>query len=107
MAFCPITSWRIEGGKAVAARAFLFCISKSTEGEDSSHEIKRHLLYGRKAKASLDSILKSRDITLLTKVHIVTTMYFPVVMHRCENRIIKKTNHQRIDASSCGAREDP
>ena len=107
MAFCPITSWRIEGGEAEAVRAFLFCISKSTEDEDSSHEIQRHLLFGSKAMASSDSILKSRDIILLTKVHIVTTMYFPVVMHRCKNRIIKKTNHQRIDASSCGAREDP
>ena len=72
--------------------------SKITAGGDYSHEIKRHLLLGRKAMTNLDSILKNRDITLLTKVHLVKAMVFPAVMYGCENWTIKKAEHQRIDA---------
>ena len=78
---------------------FIFLGSKSTADGDCSHEIKRHLLLGRKAMAKLDSILKSRDITLPTKVQIVETMVFPVVMYGCESWTIKKAEHRRIDAS--------
>ena len=77
---------------------FIFLGSKITEDGDCSHEIKRHLLFGRKAMTNLDSILKSRDITLPTKVHLVKTMVFPVVMYECEGWSIKKADHQRIDA---------
>ena len=77
---------------------FILGSSKITADSDSSHEIKRHLLLGRKAMIKLDSILKSRDITLLTKVHLVKAMVFPVVIHRCESWTIKKAKHQRIDA---------
>ena len=77
---------------------FLFLGSKITVNDECSHEIKRHLLLGRKAMTNLDSILKSTDITLPTKVHLVKAMVFPVVMHGCENWTIKKAEHQRIDA---------
>ena len=79
-------------------RDFIFGGSKITADGDSSHEIKRHLLLGRKAMTNLDSILKSRDITLPTKVHLVKAIVFPVVMHRCEIWSIKKAEHRRIDA---------
>ena len=91
----PITSWQIDG-ETVAD--FIFLASKITADGDCSHEIKRHLLLGRKAMTNLDSILKSRDITLLTKVHLVKAMVFPVVMYGCESWTIKKAEHQRIDA---------
>ena len=77
---------------------FIFLVSKITVDNDCSHEIKRHLLLGRKVMTNLDSILKSRDITLLTKIHIVKTMVFPVVMYGCESWTIKKAERQRIDA---------
>ena len=77
---------------------FIFLGSKITADGDCSHEIKAHLLLGRKAMTNLDSVLKSRDITFLTKVHIVKAMMFPVVMYRCESWIIKKAERQRIDA---------
>ena len=77
---------------------FIFLGSKVTVDSDCSHEIKRHLLLGRKAVTNLDSVLKCRDITLLTKVHLVKAMVFPVVMYRCENWTIKKAEHRRIDA---------
>ena len=77
---------------------FIFLGSKITADGDYSHEIKRHLLLGRKVMTNLDSILKSRDITLLTKVHLVKAMVFPVVMHECESWTIKKAEHRRIDA---------
>ena len=77
---------------------FIFLGSKITADGDCSHEIKRHLLLGRKAMTNLDSILKSRDITLLTKVHIVKTMVFPIFMYGCESWTIKKAEHRRIDA---------
>ena len=79
-------------------RDFIFADSKITADGDCSHEIKRHLHFGRKVMTNLDSILKSRDITLPTKIHLVMAMIFPVVMYGCENLTIKKAEHQRIDA---------
>ena len=94
----PITSWQIEAGKVEVVTDFLFLGSKITAVSDCSHDIKRHLLLGRKAMTSLDCVLKSRDITLLTKVHIIKTMVFPVVMYKCKSWTIKKAEHQRIDS---------
>ena len=85
-------------GKVEAVTGFLFLISKITADSDCSHEIRRRLLLGRKAMIKLDSVLKSRDITLPTKVHIIKALVFPVVMYCCENLIVKKAEHQRIDA---------
>ena len=87
-----------NGETVETVRDFIFLGSKITADGDCSHEIKRHLLLGRKAMTNLDSILKSRDITLLTKVHLVQAMVFPVVMYGCESWTIKKTEQQRIDA---------
>ena len=91
MASSPITSWQIDGETMETMTDFLFLGSKITADGDCSHEIKRYLLLGRKAMTNLDSILKSRDITLPTKVHVVKTMVFPVVMYGCESWIIKKS----------------
>ena len=91
MASSPITSWQIEGGTMETVADFIFLSSKITADGDCSHEIKRHLLLGRKTMPSLDSILKSRDITLPTKVRLVKAMFFPVVMYGCESWTIKKT----------------
>ena len=85
---------------------FIFLGSKITVDRDCGHGIKRRLLLGRKAMTNLDSILKSRDITLLTKVHIVKAIIFPVIMYGCESCTIKKAEHQRIDAFECGVGED-
>ena len=93
MASSPITSWQIEGGKVEAVTDFIFLGSKITEDSDVSHEIKRPLLLGRKATTNLDSILKSRDITLPTKVHLVKAMVFAVVMYGFESWTIKKAEH--------------
>ena len=90
MASSPITSWQIDGETMEIVRGFIFLGSKITADGDCSHEIKRCLLLGRKAMTNLDSILKSRDITLPTKVHLVKAMVFPVVMYGCESWIIKK-----------------
>ena len=98
MASSPITSWHIDGEKMESVRDFIFGGSKITADGDFSHEIKRPMLLGRKAVTNLDSILKSRDITLPTKVHLVKAMVFPVVMYRCERWIIKKAELQRVDA---------
>ena len=95
MASGPIISWQID---EETMTDFTFLGSKITADCDCSHEIKRRLLLGRKAMTKLDSILKSRDITLLTKVHLVKAMVFPGVMYRCESCTIKKAEHQRIDA---------
>ena len=95
MASGPITSWQIDGE---TVRDFIFWSSKITADGDCSHEIKRHLLLGRKAMTNLDSILRSRDITLPTKVHLVKAMVFPVVMYGCESWTIKKAACRRIDA---------
>ena len=89
----PIISWHIDGETMETGKDFNFLTSRITAGGDSSHEIKRHLLLGRKAMSNLDSILKSRDITLLTKVYLVKVMVFPVVMNGCESWTIKKTEH--------------
>ena len=86
----PITSWQVDGDKVETVTHFIFLGSKVTENGDHSHEIKRHLLLGRKAMTNLDIGLKSKDITLPTKVSIVKAMVFPVVMHGCESWIIKK-----------------
>ena len=98
MASGPITSWQIDGEAMETVTEFIYLDSKITAGSDCSHESKRHLLLGRKAMTNLDSILKSRDITLPTKVHLVKAMVFPVVMYGCESRTIKKAECQRIDA---------
>ena len=94
----PITSWQIDGETVKTVSDFIFGGSKITGDGDCSHEIKRHLLLGRKALTNLDSILKSRDITLPTKVCLVKALVFPVVMCGCEKWSIKKAEHQRIDA---------
>ena len=98
MATGPITSWLIDGEKMETVTEFILGGSKITRDGDCSHEIKRHLLLGSKAMTNLDSILKSRDITLPTKVHLVKAMVFPVVMYGCESWTIKKAEHWRIDA---------
>ena len=98
MASGPITSWQIDGETVEIVTDFIFWGSKITADGDCSHEIKRHLLLGRKAMTNPDSILQSTDTTLQTKVHIVKAMVFPVVRYGCENWIIKKAEHQRIDA---------
>ena len=98
MASGPITSWEIDGETMETVRDFIFLGSKITADGDCSHEIKTRLLLGRKVVTNLDSIFKSRDIILPTKVHLVKAMVFPVVMYGCENWIIKKAEHQRIDA---------
>ena len=93
MASGPITSWPIDGVIMETVTDFIFLCSRMTGDGDCSHEIKRHLLLGRKAMTNLDSILKSRDITLLTKVHLVKAMVFPVVMYGCESWTVKKAEH--------------
>ena len=98
MASGPITSWQIDGETVETVRGFIFGGSKITADGDCSHEIKRCLLLGRKVITNLDSILKSRDITLPTKVHLVKAMVFPGVMYGCERWTKKKAEHQRIDA---------
>ena len=97
MASSPITSWQIDGGEMETVD-FLFLGSKITADGDWSYEIKRHFLLGRKDMLNLDSIIKSRDIILLTKVHVVKATVFPVVKYGCESWTIKKAEHQRIDA---------
>ena len=98
MASGPITSWQIDGETMETVSDFIFLGSKITVDGDCSHEIKRCLLLGRKAMINLDSILKSRDITFPTKVHLVKGMVFPVVMYGCESWTVKQAERQRIDA---------
>ena len=98
MASSPISSWQIDGETVETMTYFIFLDSKITADVDCSHEIKRCLLLGRKAMANLDSILQSRDITMLTKVGLVKAVVFPVVMYGCESWTIKKAEHGRIDA---------
>ena len=98
MASGPITSRQIDGETMETVTDFIFLASKITADGDCGHEIKRLLLLGRKAMIKLDSILKSRDITLPIKIHIIKGMVFPVVMYRCENWTIKKAEHQRTEA---------
>ena len=97
MTSIPITSWQIDGGKVEIVADFIVLGSKITADGDCSHEIKRRLLLGRKPMTNLDSILKSRDITLLTKICLVKAMVFPVVMYRCESWTLKKVECRRID----------
>ena len=98
MASDPITSWETDGETVETVSDFILGGSKITADGDCSHEIKRHLLLGRKVMANLDNIFKSRDITLPTKVHLVKAMVFPVVMYGCESWTVKKAECQRIDA---------
>ena len=97
MASGPITSWQIDGETVNTVADFIFVGSKITADGDCSHEIKRHLLLGRKAMTNLHSILKSRDITLPTKVCLAKATVFPIVMYGCESWTIKKAEHQRIE----------
>ena len=98
MASGPITSWKTDGETVETVSDFILGGSKITADGDCSHEINRHLLLGRKVMSNLDSILKSKAITLLTKVHLVKAKVFPVVMFGCESWMVKKAEHQRIDA---------
>ena len=106
MASGPISSWQIDGETMESVTGFILGGSKITADGDCSHGIKRCLLLERKVMTNLDIILKSRDITLPTKVHLVKAMVFPVVMYRCESWTIKKAEHQRIDVLNCGVGED-
>ena len=98
MAFGPITSWELDGEKVETVSDFILGGSKITADGECSHKIKRRLLLGRKVMTNLDSILKSRDITLPTKVCLVNGMFFPVVMYGCESWTVKKAEHQKTDA---------
>ena len=106
MASSPITSWQIDGETVKTVADYFWGGSKITAGGDCTHEIKRRLVFGRKVTINLDSILKSRDITLSTKVHLVKATVFPVVKYGCESWTIKKAEHCRIDAFDCGVGED-
>ena len=106
MASVSITSWKIDGETVERVTNFIFLGSKITADGDCSHETKRHFLLGRKVMTNLDSILKSRDITLPTKVCLVKAMAFPVVMYGCESWTIKKAECRIIDAFDCGVGED-
>ena len=106
MASGPITSWEIDGETVETAADFIFLGSKITEDDDCSHEMKRRLLFGRKVMTNLYSMLKSRDITLPTRVRLVKAMVFPVVMYGCESWTVKKAERRRIDAFDCGVGED-
>ena len=106
MASGPITSWEIDGETMETVSDFIFGGSKITADGDCSHEIKRHLLLGRKVMTNLDSIFKSRDITFPTKVLLVKVMVFPVVMYGCESWTVKKAECQRIDAFELCVGED-
>ena len=106
MASGPITSWQIDGETVEIVAVFIFLESKITADSDCSHEIKRHLLLGRKVMTNLDSILKSRDITLPTKVCLVKAMVFPVVMYGCESWTVKKLSTEELMLLNCGVGED-
>ena len=106
MASGPITSWEIDGETMETVRDTILVGSKITADGDCCHEIKRNLLLGRKSMINLDSVLRSRDITLPTKVCLVKAMVFPVVLYRCESWSTKKAECQRINALNCGAGED-
>ena len=106
MASSPISSWQIDGGTIETVTEFIFLGSKITADHDCSHETQKHLLLGRKAMTNLDSILKSRDITLPTKVCLIKAMVFPVVMYGYESWTIKKAESEQLMLSKCGAGED-
>ena len=106
MASSPIISWQIKGGKVEIVTDFIFLASKITADSDYRHEIKRSLLLRRKPMTKLDSILKSRDITLLIKVHIIKAMVFPVVMYRYESWTIRKLSTKELILLNCGVGQD-
>ena len=106
MASGPITSWEIGGETVETVSDFIFVGSKITANGDCSHEIKRHLLLGRKVMTNLGSVFKSRDITLPTKVHLVKAMVFPVVMYGCESWTVKKAEREELMLLNCGVGED-
>ena len=106
MASGPITSWQIDGETMETVTGFIFLGSKITAEGDCSHEIKRHLLLGRKAMTNLDSILKSRDITLLTKFHLLKAMVFPVITYGCEIWANRKLSTEELMLLNCGVGED-
>ena len=106
MASGPITSWEIDGETVETVSDFIFLGSKITADGDCSHEVKRHLLLGRKVMTNLDSILKSRDITLSTTVHLVKAMVFPVVMYGCESWTWRKLSTEKLMLLNCGVGED-
>ena len=106
MAYGPITSWEIDGQREETVSEFIFLGSIITTYCDSSHEIKRHLLLGRKVMTNLDGIFKSRDITLPTKVRLVKAMVFPVVIYGCESWTIKKAECEELMLLNCGVGED-
>ena len=106
MASRPITSWEIDGETVVTVSDFIFLGSKITADGDCSHEIKRCLLLERKVMTNLDSVLKSRDVTLPTKVHLVKAMVFPVVMYGCESWTIKKLSAEELMLLNCGVGEN-
>ena len=106
MASGPITSWEIHGETVETVSDFIFFGSKITADGDCSHEIKRHVLLGRKVMTNLDSIFKSRNITLPTKVRLVKAMVFPVVMYGCESSTVKKAERRRMMLLTCGVGED-
>ena len=106
MASGPIISWRIDGETVETVPDFIFGGCRITADSDCSHEIKRHLLLGRKVMTNLDSILKSQDITLPTKVHVVKPMVFPVVMHGCESWTIRKLSTKELMLLDCGVAEN-
>ena len=107
MAFGPITSWQIDGEMVETEKDVIFLGFKITADGDCSHEIKRRLLLGRKAMTNLDSMLKSRDIILLTKVHLVKVMVFPVVMYGCESWDYKELSPEELMFLNCSVGEDP
>ena len=106
MASGPITSWQIDGETVETVSDFIFWGSKITADGDCSHEIKRRLFLGRKTMTNLDSMLKSRDIALLTKVHLVKAMVFPIVMYGCKSWTIKKLSAEKLMLLNCGVGED-
>ena len=106
MASGPITSWEIDGETVETVVDFIFWGSKITADGDCSHEIKRHFLLGRKVMTNLDSMFKSRDITLPTEVRLVKAMVFPVVMYGCESWTVKKAEHEELILLNCGVGED-
>ena len=106
MASGPITSWQIDGETMETVTDFIFLGSKVTADGDRCHEIKRHLLLGRKVMTNLDSILRSRDITLSTKVHLVKALVFPVVMYGCKTWTINKAESEELMLLNCGVGED-
>ena len=106
MASGPITSWEIDGERLKTVSDFILGGSKITADGDCSHEIKRRLLLGKKVMTNLDSIFKSRDITLPTKIRLVKAMVFPVVMYGCESWTVKKAEHHKLMRLDCGVRED-